>query len=276
MSSFESIVIDSNFGGKIKSLKEVMDTTPPPVIWHTRTIIDELLGGGLSKKSLVALVGGTGDGKSLLLAHLASRFSEDKKVLYLSFENTSENDCDRFRQCAKLYYQFNAENIGYLNIFESEIESISKWKTEYIERIVFKGAWDVVCIDAWQNSFDTVNQEEISKVGNELMTYLRNLMYKADTPIFFTWQSTKSANGKALKDITSEDLSGSAGVGRYATDVFFVKREKDDSEKTKISHRKIKLLKTRGSKNARWDNPIADLELPGYFTVCINPINNKI
>ena len=273
MNDFSNIIIDSKFNGKITALDKVMNNTPPSVTWESRTIIDNLLGGSISKKSLIAIVGGTGDGKSLLLCHLASRFSEDKKVLYLSFENTTENDCDRFRVCAELYAQMKPNNIGYLNIFESEVGTgeIGKWQVGYLDRIIFEGQWDVVCIDAWQNSFDTIDQEKISTVGNELMTKLSNLMYKTNTPIFFTWQSTKSANGKNLSDMSMEDLSGSAGVGRYATEVFFLKREKDQipgKSQASKSHRKIKLLKTRGSKNARWDDPIEDLEISGRFCVC--------
>ena len=275
--NYEDIIIDSSFNGRIRGLDEIMKNTPPSTLWQTRTIIDDLLGGGISKKSLVAIVGGTGDGKSLFLVHLASRFSEDKRVLYLSFENTSENDCDRFRHCAEIYRQFKAENIGYLNVFESEI-GFEKWKANYIDRVILENTWDVVCIDAWQNSFDDIRQEDVARTGNEMMTILRNIMYKTNTPIFFTWQSTKTANGTPLKDISMEDLSGSAGVGRYATEVFFIKRERDEVKAEGIksfSHRKIKLLKTRGSKNARWDKPIEDLEITGRFTVVPVPIEKS-
>ena len=275
--NYEDIIIDSSFNGRIRGLDEIMKNTPPSTLWQTRTIIDDLLGGGISKKSLVAIVGGTGDGKSLFLVHLASRFSEDKRVLYLSFENTSENDCDRFRHCQDIYRQFKAENIGYLNVFESEI-GFEKWKANYIDRVILENTWDVVCIDAWQNSFDDIRQEDVARTGNEMMTILRNIMYKTNTPIFFTWQSTKTANGTPLKDISMEDLSGSAGVGRYATEVFFIKRERDEVKAEGIksfSHRKIKLLKTRGSKNARWDKPIEDLEITGRFTVVPVPIEKS-
>ena len=60
---------------------------------QTDSLLDDLTGGdGLSKESLTLLIGGTGDGKSLLLTHLASKMSETKKILYVSFETNFSND----------------------------------------------------------------------------------------------------------------------------------------------------------------------------------------
>lgn len=229
--------------------------------WETNTILDVLTGNGLSKDSLTVLIGGTGDGKSLLLTHLASKMSEDKKILYVSFENTSKVDNSRFKDCKNVYENANHKNIHYVNILDNEMDDKIKWQNKYLIPLVMEEKYDLVCIDAIQTTIDAVEQDEIHRVGNVLMKELYKLVLNSRTPMIVTWQAARSTAGKKLKDVTLDDISGSIGTVRYCTNAFFIKRDGDEYS------RKLKLLKCRESKNARWANPIVDLELSLDFSV---------
>lgn len=238
---------------------ELMDNETEIEFWKTDTLLDDLTGDGLSRKSLTVLIGGTGDGKSLLLTHLAGKMSESKRILYVSFENTSEVDASRFRDCAEIYEHFNKKNIHYVNILDNETDGKVNWDNKYMIPLVLEEEYDVVMVDAIQTTVDTVSQDSIHTIGNELMKNLYKLVLSSRIPMIASWQAARSAAGKKLEGITLDDISGSIGTVRYATNAFFIKRE-DGS-------RKLKLLKCRESKNANWDNPIVDLEMSLRFSV---------
>lgn len=242
-------------------IDELEGIEPEIEFWNTNTIIDTLTGCGLSKDSLTILLGGTGDGKSLLLAHLASKMSSEKRILYISFENTSKVDASRFRDCKETYEGCNHKNIRYVNVLDNEMSDRVKWQNKYVELFAKEEKYDLICIDAIQTTIDKVDQDEIHRIGNELMQELYKLVLNSKTPMLLTWQASRTSALKKLKEITLDDISGSIGTVRYATNVFFIKRDNETHS------RKLKLLKTRESKNARWDDPIIDLELSLRFSV---------
>jgi len=248
---------------EIKDVDFLVENTSEPEFWETDTVIDSLTGCGLSKKSLTILIGGTGDGKSLLLTHLASKMSNKRKILYISFENTNEIDSTRFKDCTQIYEDMNMNNITYVNILEEELKGKFKWQTSYFRKLIFEEHcdYDVICVDAIQTTIDAVEQDEIHRVGNVLMKELYKIALTSGLPIFLTWQSARTASLRKMNDITLDDISGSYGTARYCTEAFFIKRD------IETHSRKLKLLKTRGSKNARWDDPIIDLELSLRFSV---------
>ena len=92
---------------KSETAQSLIDNTPDPSYWETDTVIDKLTGCGLTNKAVVLFVGGTGDGKSLLLTHLAVKMSYTKKILYLSFENAADVDSVRIKDCLKVYKYTN-------------------------------------------------------------------------------------------------------------------------------------------------------------------------
>lgn len=229
--------------------------------WETNTVLDVLTGCGLSRDSLTVLIGGTGDGKSLLLTHLASKMSENKKILYVSFENTSKVDNSRFKDCKNVYEHANHKNIHYINILDNEMEDRVQWSNKYLTPLVMEEKYDLVCIDAIQTTIDAVEQDEIHKTGNVLMKELYKLVLNSRTPMIVTWQAARSTAGKKLKEVTLDDISGSIGTVRYATNAFFIKRDGESY------NRNLKILKCRESKNARWADPVIDLELSLRFSV---------
>lgn len=243
------------------SVEELEEIENDIEFWDTNTILDTLTGCGLSKDSLTVLIGGTGDGKSLLLTHLASKMSEDKKILYVSFENTSKVDNSRFKDCKLTYENANHKNIHYVNILDNEMDDKVKWENKYLVPLVMEDKYDLICIDAIQTTIDAVEQDEIHRTGNVLMKELYKLVLNSRTPMIVTWQAARSTAGKKLKEVTLDDISGSIGTVRYATNAFFIKRDGESYS------RKLKLLKCRESKNARWTDPIIDLELSLRFSV---------
>lgn len=242
-------------------VEELEDIENDIEFWETDTILDVLTGNGLSKDSLTVLIGGTGDGKSLLLTHLASKMSENKRILYVSFENTSKVDNSRFKDCKNVYPNANHKNIHYVNILDNEMDEKIKWQNKYLIPLVMEEKYDLICIDAIQTTIDAVEQDEIHRVGNVLMKELYKLVLNSKTPMIVTWQAARSTAGKKLKDVTLDDISGSIGTVRYCTNAFFIKRDGDEYS------RKLKLLKCRESKNARWSDPVVDLELSLEFSV---------
>ena len=245
----------------IEDVNVLIKNTPAPELWETNTIIDDLTGCGLSKKSLTILIGGTGDGKSLLLTHLASKISGHHKILYISFENTKEIDAVRFKDCLNVYSDCNLKNITYINVLEEELKGTFKWSLKCLPKLIEDYDPELICIDAIQTTVDSVEQDDIHKIGNILMKELYKIALNNSLPMMLTWQSARTSSLRKLKEITLDDISGSYGTARYCTEAFFIKRDGESFD------RKLKLLKTRGSKNARWENPIEDLEMSMRFSV---------
>lgn len=245
-----------------KTAKYLEDNTPEIEYLKTNSVIDFLNGDGLSKKSLTILVGGTGDGKSLLLAHIAYKLSEQYRVLYLSFENASEVDAARFRDCEQLYPNSKPQNVMYINVLEEGLAGRIKWDISLYGKLVGEEQYDFVCMDALQTTIDGIEQNEIHRQGNILMKYLYGYSLTKGVPLIMSWQASRESAAYKLDKVSQTDISGSYGTARYCTDMFYLKRETDGNK----SSRKIKLLKARGGKNAKWGR-IWDLELSGGFSV---------
>jgi len=78
---------------KLKSERVEVDTllldVESPLFYKTgEKAIDELLGGGLAQGSVVLLGGSPGVGKSTLLLQVASKFSEEYNIVYVSAEES--------------------------------------------------------------------------------------------------------------------------------------------------------------------------------------------
>lgn len=239
-------------------VSELEETETEIKFFPTDTILDELTGNGLSEDSLTILVGGTGDGKSLLLTHLASKMSENNKILYVSFENTMKVDNSRFTRCKEIY-KSKHENIHYINILENEMADKLAWRNEYLKNLILEDNYDLVFIDAIQTSIDAVNIDEIHQVGNVLMKELYKLVLFTHIPMILTWQASRNSAVKKMDAISYDDISGSIGTMRYCTNAFFIKRDGGS--------RKLKLIKCRESENARWNDPVVDLEMSLRFSV---------
>ena len=97
------------YGGRAKPLSEITyeryNRTPSGI-----SEFDNVLGGGIVAGSLVLLGGDPGIGKSTLLTQIAAHLSQDKKVLYLS----AEESCSQVKMRAQRL-NLKSENLLILN-----------------------------------------------------------------------------------------------------------------------------------------------------------------
>lgn len=165
--------------------------------WHTDCLeFDKTVGGGIMPGSLILLGGEPGIGKSTLMLQIASSVSKDKKVLYISGEESVEQIKNRTERL-----KISSSNIYILNevCFEKIISAIEELKP------------DMLIIDSIQTIFSitvpaaaaTVSQ--IKWIANQLLALAKTTYM----PIFIIGHITKEgviAGPKLLEHIVDTVL----------------------------------------------------------------------
>ncbi len=139
-----NVVSNSTKSRNFSSVTPVSEITTDDELRYKTGIgeFDRVLGGGLVKGSVVLLSGDPGIGKSTLLMQACGTFAKDKKVLYVSGEESAKQ--------LKLRAERLSVNSTYLSVMtETDVETVS----EYIKL----NKPEVVMID----SIQTMNHNEI-------------------------------------------------------------------------------------------------------------------
>jgi len=138
-------------GTKLESAK-LKDVSLPSLKDRLKTAIepiDEVLGGGLVPASVVLLAGEPGIGKSTLLLQLATKISEQSRVLYASGEES----------VAQIKLRADRLNVG-----SSNMELVSTNSANDITSSIMTGAYDVVIVD----SIQTVAASELDSTAGSV------------------------------------------------------------------------------------------------------------
>lgn len=234
----------------------------------TNSILDLHFEEGFMIPSVNVIAGSTGDGKSLMLLHLAYRASVDHKILYVSCENSIQTDYKRIKKIRQTYGDINDNNITYINILDQEFEKDTRVKDKDIIDLIVNGNFEMIFIDSYQIMFDKGEDgASLYKVGNELIKTVYGAAVESNTAVFLTWQLVRAKVDK-IDDIDENDISQSMGIVRYATSMFVIKRNKK-----KKNDWKIKLIKSRED---FIDNDPKDLLFGGKFTIALGKDLNDI
>ena len=226
---------------------------------QTNTSFDDMC-GGILKESVTVIAGATGDGKSLSSIHLACSLPKDLSILYCSCENDIRVDIQRKEQCEKMYKI--PKNFFYWNYLEDELNN-KKFTQMGIIDLIKEGCFDIVFLDAWQNLVPPAeNGAEMKAQGDKLMEELISACRSSKTTAIMTWQLSRGTVAKDIQDLSSDDLSLSIGVARYASHIYVIKRSNKANTKIK-PYWKMRLIKSRtGYNNA---NATIDLIPDGIF-----------
>lgn len=118
----------TDFSSAVQLLSEV-STTDAQRIPTGIGEFDRMMGGGIVPNSLILLGGPPGIGKSTLMLHVASQISKDKKVLYVSGEESQEqikSRADRLKLNVGNFYLLSETNL------ENIIETINKISPDFL------------------------------------------------------------------------------------------------------------------------------------------------
>lgn len=218
----------------------------------TNSVLDRYFEEGFTTSSVNVIAGGTGDGKSLCLIHLAYRASYDHKILYISCENSIQTDSKRFDKIKETYEEYNEDNITYINVLDKLENENTETKPAEILQLINSGKYDMVFLDSYQVLFDAEASDgaTLYKIGNTIMKALYGCSVKSNVAVFITWQLAR-IKVESIEDIDENDISQSMGIARYANTMFVIRRSKKN-----LKNWKIKLIKSRED-----FNPIGSIEL---------------
>lgn len=226
---------------------------------QTNTSFDDMC-GGILKESVTVIAGATGDGKSLSSIHLACSLPKDLSILYCSCENDIRVDIQRKEQCEKMYNI--PKNFFYWNFLEDELNN-KKFTQMGIIDLIKEGCFDIVFLDAWQNLVPPAeNGAEMKAQGDKLMEELISACRSSKTTAIMTWQLSRGTVAKDIQDLSSDDLSLSIGVARYASHIYVIKRS-NKTGKNAQPYWKMRLIKSRTGYNNV--NDTIDLIPDGIF-----------
>lgn len=109
------------------------------------TEIDEVLGGGIVPGGVVLIAGQPGIGKSTLVLQLANNISQDKKILYVSGEESAEQIALRGKR---------------LGVSSGNLQVAASNSANNIAASISTGDWDIVVVD----SIQTIATDEITGI----------------------------------------------------------------------------------------------------------------
>lgn len=225
----------------------------------SNTVFDTMC-GGILRESVTVIAGATGDGKSLSTLHLACTMPQNLNILYCSCENDIRVDIQRKEQCEKFYNI--PQNFFYWNFLEDELNS-KKFTQLGIIDLIRDGVFDIVFLDAWQNLVPPAdNGAEMKAQGDKLMEELISACRQSKTTAIITWQLARGTVAKDIQDLSSDDLSLSIGVARYASHIYVVKRSNKSTQKSQ-PYWKMRLIKSRTGYDGT--NDTIDLISNGIF-----------
>lgn len=239
---------------KINRLSDNLETIPERVargipelnFTYTNSALDRYFVRGFTTPSVNVIAGGTGDGKSLCLLHLAYLSSYDHKILYISCENEITVDLkDRVSKIKERYKYYNEDNITYINVLDKLENENTDTKPAEVLQLINSGKYDMIFLDSYQVLFDTEASDGASlyQIGNTIMKALYGCSVKSKVAVFITWQLAR-IKVDSIDDIDENDISQSMGIARYANTMFAIKRSKKQ-----LKNWKIKLIKSRSDFN---------------------------
>lgn len=158
--------------------------------------LDRVLGGGLVKGSLVLIGGEPGIGKSTLLLQICKFLGQDKKILYVSGEESTRQ------------IKLRADRLG---VDGGDICVLSKNDAEAVCATIIKEAPDIAIIDSIQTmSLSGINssQGSISQVRECTSLFMRTAK-EQDIPIFIVGHVNKDgaiAGPKVMEHIVDAVL----------------------------------------------------------------------
>ena len=172
--------------------------------------------GGIPKNRVTVVTGGSGQGKSMLLANMAYLTAVNNpnvNVAYISLENERADDSDRFNTIIADYGK--CANFDYANLsdqaFNAETET-DAW--EMLKVVLENTSYDLYFIDGTEMVFSQ-DPQQMHLNGNECMKeYIK--MTKAGKTIIFSWQLKKESVGKKLKELSQFDISASSCICQKA------------------------------------------------------------
>lgn len=231
----------------IYSMKEFMDTDFGELKFiHTNcTCIDEMT-NGLVEDGIHLITGGSGQGKSLILMHLAVNIANTKPLLYISLENDIRIDKARM-SLANNKYKIDVDKsaLFYVNGID-EGKGITKnakkisGLLEYIETCNDM----VVVIDAPEYLSNSKDGMESYQNGKDLLEKLKVITTKNHITLIMSWQLQRGIP-RDISEFSVDYLSASMAAARIASSVWAVHKSQGST--------KMKLLKCRTEINKSFD-----------------------
>lgn len=206
------------------------------------------LTGGILKGAVTVIAAPTGNGKSLVSAHLASALSKENIILYLTFDNNLATEKERFTQIFEHnLYNCNINNIIFPKDNMKEINDFTKL-IKYLKLIQETQTIDIIILDGLDKLAIEKKEEEtgatLHQDGNVMIKELIDTVQLNETScIIMTWQLRSGCKLKDVYNVTSDDCAKSIGIARYAEEFFIVK--KDYGKDHKLLNWSIRVDKAR-------------------------------
>jgi replicative DNA helicase len=208
-------------------------------------LLNLITDGGVSKKTLNIVLGGTGAGKSLVLCHFASSFLlANKNVLYITME-MSENKIAERIDANLLDIPINKLSTVGMSKFEAKIKNLKKKSSgnliikeyptgsahcghfrAFLDELKMKKEFipDVILVD-YLNICSSSRHKANSSVGSytlikAIAEELRALACEYEVPVFSATQTTRGGYGNTDVDLT--DTSESFGLPHTADLMFAI------------------------------------------------------
>lgn len=143
--------------------------------------LDTVLGGGVLSGSIVLLAGQPGIGKSTMLMQIASAIAENKKVLYVSGEESASQ--------VKL-------RVMRLGVAFENLEFVASTSAENISATILSGQYDLVIIDSIQTlSLENISSSPgtVSQITNSSNLIMRSAK-KSNTAVIIVGHVTKEGS----------------------------------------------------------------------------------
>lgn len=217
---------------------------PPKEDLMSGTVIDRVL--PIYRTSMTLVCAKPKSGKSMFIAHLAINMAKmGHSVLYISLENGSRVDRDRFQKAIDLYHVSEKEmnNFAYLP-FDDGIANEHLGFAALIDFISRpECTFDVIFIDALERVIARGESgAEISKNGYKILNDLQTIIRSSDShpALVATWQFNKSGFDKKIEDIDMDALGGSISAVQIAETLWVIRRDSRNK-----SNWKARLLASR-------------------------------
>lgn len=163
------------------------------------------LSGGIPCGGITIVAGATGNGKSMLLMHIASNIARNARILYISVENLPEVDKKRFNS---LPYNFDRNNFDYVGVQMQRISDYEQLAKDIVEAITTLH-YKAVFIDGGDILIEGVDGATMYENGNSFMKELLASCSVNKTAIIVSWQLSRGAIQKKIEDIDTCDVATS-------------------------------------------------------------------
>lgn len=251
-----------------KLLSQLLEANlPPREDLLSGTVIDTVL--PIYKNSITLVCAKPKSGKSMFVTHLATNMAKSgHAVLYISLENGSRVDKDRFEHACKLYKlnDKQKENLLYIP-FDDGINSQHLGFAAILDFISKpECSFDVIFIDALERVISKGSSgSEISANGYDVLNQLQTTIRNSDShpALIATWQFSKSGFDKSIETIDMDALGGSIAAVQIAETLWVLKRDNKNKKDWKA-----KLLASRELSS---DDTIVDI----YYNKGMNIAKEK-